>query len=404
MPLFGFNPVTMFNGKQENTRFSENKNLWRAAGGPASMKNKQLNVAIFYDEQACYTASTITEHIVSFARYSQHNIRYARGTRNAVCPYSVHYFDVIILHYSVRLCIDGLISPFLIKILSEFNGLKVLFIQDEYDKTEFTRRWMEKLQFDIVFTCVPEQHIQDIYPKERFKATKFVQNLTGYVSDSFLDNKLFFPFEERTNYVCYRGRNLPYWYGELGRNKYEIGVKMKEYCKAWGIPCDIESEDTERIYGDAWYYFLANSRATLGTESGANIFDFDGKLRLNILREIEKNPDYSYAKAKKQYLKNDGLIKMGQISPKMFEAILVKTVLILFEGNYSNILLPDKHYIPLKKDWSNVKEVLEKIKDINYLEKISELAYQDIIAEGKYSYKSFVKFVEETIMGYLNER
>ena len=42
---------------------------------------------------------------------------------------------------------------------------------------------------------------------------------------------------------------------------------------------------------------------------------------------------------------------MGQISPKMFEAISLGTVLVMFEGKYSNILKPDLHYISLKKDF-----------------------------------------------------
>jgi hypothetical protein len=81
---------------------------------------------------------------------------------------------------------------------------------------------------------------------------------------------------------------------------------------------------------------------------------------------------------------------MNQISPKMFEAIALKTALVLFEGSYSGILKPDLHYISLKKDFSNLKQVLAKLDDISYLENITETAFKDIILSGKYNYEQFI--------------
>jgi hypothetical protein len=361
--------------------------------------NKKLNVIVFYDDLTCVT-STLIEHLESFSNYSLHNIYYAVGVRNTTCDPSFYMADVIIVHYSVRLSVKDLISPLLVELLSNFGGLKILFIQDEYEETETARQWIEKLDFNMVFTCVPGKFIHDIYPRERFKQTKFIQNLTGYVPQAVLKNNFSIPLAERKNFICYRGRKLPYWYGDLGVEKYEIGIKMKNFCHEHAMPCDIEWEEETRIYGDSWYHFLANSRTTLGTESGANIFDFYGEIRLNILKELERNPKYSYAEAKKQYLSEDGLIRMGQVSPKMLEAIACRTVLVLFEGGYSNILAPNRHYIPLKKDWSNIEDVIKKINDLNYLNCLAEVAYEEIIISGKYSYVSFIHLVEKEITNY----
>jgi hypothetical protein len=91
-------------------------------------------------------------------------------------------------------------------------------------------------------------------------------------------------------------------------------------------------------------------------------------------------------------------VHMNQISPKVFEAISLKTALILFEGNYSSVLTPDVHYISLKKDFSNIAEVMEKLQDDAYIETLTEKAYQDIIETGKYSYHQFVEQFDQHLL------
>jgi hypothetical protein len=85
---------------------------------------------------------------------------------------------------------------------------------------------------------------------------------------------------------------------------------------------------------------------------------------------------------------------MNQISPKMFEAIATRTALILFEGSYSDILKPDVHFLPLKKDFSNVDEVLAKVADVAVLEKLTERAHEDVIGSGKYDLAKFIERVD----------
>ena len=58
---------------------------------------------------------------------------------------------------------------------------------------------------------------------------------------------------------------------------------------------------------------------------------------------------------------------MNQISPRVFEAIALRTALVLFEGEYSGIIAPGVHYIPLKKNLSNLDDVLSLLGDDEYL-------------------------------------
>ena len=95
---------------------------------------------------------------------------------------------------------------------------------------------------------------------------------------------------------------------------------------------------------------------------------------------------------------------MNQISPKIFEAISLKTVLILYEGNYSGILEPDRHYIMLKKDFSNIEYVFQKIMDNDYLEDMSERTYCDIMDKSELNYRWLVQFVDSNMKEYLENK
>ncbi len=368
-------------------------------------KNRQdeLNLLVLYDEHSTFT-STVQEYLLSFSKYSKHNVFYASGTKSASCFYDMNAFDAVLLNYSVRLSSPNFISPFIVKTLKSFKGLKVLFVQYEYETTETTRGWMETLGIHLVFSVVPPEFMGKVYPPERFPNTEFVSTLTGFVPETLAERFPVIPMADRPLHIGYRGRELPYWYGSLGREKLNIGVQMKKLCLEKNIPHDIEWDCNQRIYGDDWYHFLSSCRATLGTESGANVFDDFGDIRKNITNALNKNPGLSYEEAYQQYVQPyDGLVRMNQISPKIFEAIILKTALILFEGSYSSVIQPHTHYIPLKKDFSNVNEVFEKLEDLNYLESLTQRAYQDIVTSGKYSYKSFINRIDALISERVQE-
>jgi hypothetical protein len=283
-----------------------------------------------------------------------------------------------------------MIKSFLTKELKIFEGKKVLFIQDEYDNTNKTKSLIKSLGINVVFTCVPNANIQRIYPKDEFPKTRFINNLTGYVSDELLEE--FIAESHRDTLIAYRGRSLPLRYGKLGFEKKEIGAYIKDYCERNTINSDIEVDEKSRIYGDDWEIFMRSSKAMLGSESGSNVFDFDGTLQSKIDNYQNLNPRTSrkdvYDKIVKP-LEIDNL--MNQLSPRIFEMASSKTLMILFEGKYSNIIKPFDHYLPLKKDYSNLKDILKILDDDTKVKKIIDRAYSHLIKSGKYSYKEFIK-------------
>lgn len=367
--------------------------------------SKKLRIAVLYDTNSTHV-ETIREHLEALDRYSKHTISFipashaywGRSSIEVLSFTDLSIFDAVVVHYSVRLSIRDHLEEGLAQALEKFQCLKVLFIQDEYEGTEIARSWMDRLKFDVVYTCVPQEGLEYVYPSYRFPATEFLPTLTGYVPEYSVLERYLKPLSERKLLIAYRGRKLPAVYGELGYEKYRIGVEMKIIAGMRGLPVDIEVDNSKRIYGSAWYKFLGSARATLGTESGANVFDFDGSLRTEIKRlEVEK-PEITFEEISAKVLaSHEGRVLMNQISPKIFEAIRLRTALVLFEGSYSGVVRPNEHYIPLKKDFSNIDEVLAKLKDDEYLQKLTDQAYQDVVASGRFSYKSFVEEVDADI-------
>ena len=189
---------------------------------------------------------------------------------------------------------------------------------------------------------------------------------------------------------------------------------MKKICEKYKLISNISCDGKKCIYGSDWFKVLGNSKVTLATESGSTVFDINN----NILFEINsllgetpyrkcpysKPPIYSFEQISNMVnLKRNEVPNMGQISPKMFEAISLGTVLVMYEGEYyPGILKANIHYISLKKDYSNIEEVVSKIQDDVFLQNMADIAYKDIVDSGKYSYKSFIEMFNTEINNYDN--
>ena len=53
---------------------------------------------------------------------------------------------------------------------------------------------------------------------------------------------------------------------------------------------------------------------------------------------------------------------MNVISPRCFEAAALRTLMVMYEGEYAGILEAGRHYVELKRDHSNIDEVVSAIR------------------------------------------
>jgi len=357
-----------------------------------------LNILYLYNSTQTYT-NVVYEHLSALGKYSEHRSFFLHQDVTTELNVDLSKFDAVAIHFSIRLPFDQISSSVALG-LAHFQGLKFLFIQDEYDFTSRAWEWINRLGIQLVFTVVPSEGIARVYPESQFPRTRFVTNLTGYVPEEVVQKHgdRIIPPSQRPLWVGYRGRPLPIRYGKLGVEKVAIGEIVKNYCIEHQIEHDIAWTEESRIYGPEWYEFMTSCRSMLGSESGSNVFDWDGTLDCRIQEYRENHPgvtDLQIYEVMVRPREIDGI--MNQVSPRIFEAIAARTVLVLFEGNYSGVVKPDEHFIALKKDGSNLAQVMSLLQDDQYIDDMVERVYQDVIASGKYSYQTFVKCVDEEI-------
>lgn len=365
-----------------------------------------MRVGLFTDLTKGQIGS-VRDSLEAFLFHSVHDFWIAQGNRNGSPAFAnqglakpdLHGLDCVVAHHSLRICKPDLLLDGLAESFRSFSGLRVALIQDDYTYTARVREWIQQAEVDVVFTVVPEEGIAKVYPPEDFADVRFENTLTGYVAPWMEQSSAQGPpIADRECRICYRGSDLPYWYGKLGREKGRIGRRFREACDSRQVPVDIEWDLEKRIWGDAWKRFLRKGRATLGTESGSNVFDEEGEIEAGIRDALEANEGLTFEEAGQRFIQEENIgIKMNQISPKLFEFAACKTALILMEGEYSGLLEPWTHYLPLRPDYSNLEDLLCRLEETDTLQAMADRAWDHLIGSGDYTYRRFVGRVDRIL-------
>jgi hypothetical protein len=348
--------------------------------------------------------NTVLDHIDAFRRHSRHDIHTlnTRDMRRSIAL-DLGYFDVVVIHYSIVMSSLNYLSADFRDKLRRFRGLKVEFIQDDY-------RWIDRetaasrdIGIDVLFTVVPEPAASQVYD-ERLPGVRRVLTLTGYVPENLVGRPIK-PLGERTIDVGYRARDLPFWLGRLSREKVWIGERFLERAPAYGLRCDIAWTEDARIYGDRWIEFVSSCRATLGCESGASIADFDGSVEQAVLTFMGAHPRATFEEVHEAVLRPyEGNVVMNIVSPRVFEAAALGTALVMFPGDYSGVVSPAEHYIVLEKDFSNMADVVDKLRDDKLVSAMTARARRDLIESGRWSYRAFVDQFDQVVDGEARSR
>jgi hypothetical protein len=362
-----------------------------------------MNILVMISNATCVT-QTVVDHSNAIGAIGAdgHKMVSVDPRAEVVEVSGLDLFDVVIVHYSVRQSkeVPVQMQPLWEEALEKFQGRKILYIQDEYEGTAIASRRIRRFGFDTVFTCVPEESIEAVYPQAAFPNTRFISVLTGYVTEE-MEALVPRPLAERKQMISYRCTKLPPSYGRLGQQKFLLASRVREACRRDGISCDIAWERGQRVNGDKWYPFMSNARATLGTESGSNVFDWDTMLLVGC-RSVERftGDDYDweglYDDMNIEALE-EKVCKMNQISPRVFEAAALGTAMVMVPGEYSGIVKADTHYIPIELDLSNWDEVVAKLKDDELIEVMTTQARADLIESRKYRYSILTDLLRDVL-------
>lgn len=348
------------------------------------------------------TAATIRDHSRALEQLSRHQVVLLNPVgRPPPSWLDLASFDAVVIHFSVHTLYPAHLGAEWIRALAEFPGVKALFLQDEYRTIHAFHARMRELGISLLFTCVPEGEIEKVYPQEELPGLRCVNVLTGYVPDGLAALPLDLE-SPRSLDIGYRARDGAWWLGDLFREKVRIAEGFRARRGEHGMRCDISTREEDRLYGPAWTRFLQDSRFTLGTESGASVFDFTGAIQEAVQGYLEAHPEASYEEVHTRFLaEHEGRIRLNQISPRVWEATALGCGLVLFPGEYSGILEPDRHYIPLEKDFSNFEGVVARMRDEDARREMVARAHADLIASGRYSYRNlstlFDRSLEEAV-------
>ena len=344
-------------------------------------------------------AATVRDHIEALEGLSRH--RWYRLSILGRIPRAIDLdrFDVIVVHYTLTVCNRRHLSDRCRERLAACRALKAVFIQDEYRHVNASIAAMREIDIGVLFTCVPKKEISKVYSDTALPGVRKINVLTGYVPQNLL-KRTASPPSKRAFLVGYRSRRLPFWMGTLGEEKYKIGMRfLADSVRFPKLSCDISLSEVDRLYGEDWIAFLLRCRAVLGVESGANVFDFTGGVQRKVEREVLRNPGLEFDEIRRKYLDGiDGQIKLNQISPRCYEAAALRTVLVMYPGEYSDRLEAWRHYIPLAKDHSNMEEVVAALADEQLIDDIAERAHSEVALSPKNSYAAFVEEVDDQLV------
>lgn len=351
--------------------------------------------------------ATIRDHLYAFARYADgHQCGYLNLAVRDVPAYvkRVHW-DVIIFPttFLASRWKPRDFQRFIEKIacFRDSDAVKVILPQDEFVYTDLLVQFIRDFNIRHVFSVAPPSEWPKIY--HTLPATTTIsQVLTGYLDDRIVTwlDRLAAQVSDRPIDIGYRSAHPMMWLGRHGQLKWQIGDIVAQRAPHFSLVTDISTRPTDTILGDAWYTFLMRCKYFLGVEGGASILDRDGTLYAATQAYLAAHPHAEFAEVEAVcFPERDGTFDLRAISPRHFEACATRTCQILIEGDYNGILRPGEHYIALKKDFSNLDDVLQQVNDDWERKAMTERAYRDIVASGQYTYRAFVQQVLETALG-----
>ena len=359
----------------------------------------RLNILVVYSAYTTRLSSLDT--LYSFRKYTNHRIYYLNLRLRDVPWYVIRTkFDLIIFHnlfFSNKFDRERQLDLFKKAYpLGVINCKKVATPQDEFINSDIVCGFVERMGVSQLFTVQPKAVWGKIYGT--LKGVQLSEILTGYIDPRGVRYcaKFMKPSWQRPITVGYRCIAKPLaWFGIHGYLKYLIAPAFIDHMQQdQEMPFDISTEEKEALHGLDWYEFLGKCKYVLGVESGTSIYDEKGEIKRAVEKFTEKFPGADYDSIEAECFPGaDGNFSGFAISPRHLEACMTGTCQVLTEGYYNGILIPNIHYIPLKKDFSNIEEVIHRIKkdaDRNFLTKNS---LNDIVNSGKYNINNYPNII-----------
>jgi hypothetical protein len=360
------------------------------------------DVLIVYDVLQWPPVVTLRDSLYAFERHSSARCWYLNlGMRRVPGWLSRVRFDAVVFHNT--LLWDRVNPPLMDRHLRRLRRLKgvgrhrLAMPQDEHLRSRALVALVDELDIDHIFSVAPESEWDTLYEGMDRDRVGISRVLTGYLAPATLERieAIVRRQGDRRIAIGYRAARIPPELGRHGLLKTKIADRVKAAGLARGLVVDIATGARSTIRGDDWYRFLADCKYTLGVEGGASVNDRDGTFHEASRHYLAEHPEASFEEVEANCFPGaDGGIAYYAISPRHLEACATRTAQVLVEGSYNGILRPGEHYLELRRDFSNLDEVLDAIADDSRRARLTDAAYRDVVASGAYTYERLVRDIE----------
>lgn len=271
------------------------------------------------------------------------------------------------------------------------SALKVALPQDEYDSSAILDEWLSDWGTDVVLSIFPE-HSSILYPNLSAGSTRILRGFTGFVSNTLLDAGKLFYGQNRNIDVSYRAQTMSKRFGTLGQLKVEAGNRFLASARSIE-PClslDISTNPKDTLYGDAWYELNGNSRFVFATPSGSSVLDSRGDIR-RCLKKTFRTGDQG--QVQECIPDSSRSIHFEALSPRHLEAAILGAAQVCVSGHYGGILVPGKNALELHRDFGNLEEVVDQLKNEHLRRDLVEASTSAIMCEPRLTESGLVNFL-----------
>ena len=298
-------------------------------------------------------------------------------------------YDVVMLLHST--CSNSIqVTDFLAAAIAGLGAPVVLFIGNEYKLMSEKMGFAERLGVALLVSQLESEEALDLY-RERLHCRVIGLPNTGLDRDLFEPGP---PAAERTIDLGYRAFDSPLYLGHAERR--EIADAFTDAGARRGLKLDISLAPADRFTEPDWAAFLNRCKGQLGTEAGGDYFELDDHTRIAVNAYLDEHPDASIAEVRERFFRDYANPVSGRaLSSRIVEAAGTKTVQLLLDGEYGGYFRPDEHYIPVRKDFSNVDEALDKLADETFCRELTAAAYA--VATDQLTYSRLVDRLREAL-------
>jgi hypothetical protein len=337
--------------------------------------------------------ATIAEQVAAFPRHSRFavcSVNTDFGFPSELAPIDV---GAVVMHHSLLGAPPYKLDDGWLDWLHRSQAYKICFFSDEHAYCRPRRAFIDELPVDCVYSHVEPQYTEQVYGRCA-RPPHVVHHIAGYVTEEVREAARRFsrPDAKRRVDVGYRGRDLPAWMGRGAREKVDIAVEFERRVLHTGLVLDIDAREEGRLYGAKWHRFLGDCRSMLGVESGTSYMDLEDEVWSEHLAT-----GGDHAALPEALARWEGNIPYRTLATRHFEAAAFGACQILFEGRYSDVMQPMVHYLPLRKDFGNLAEVLAWHRDEDVRSAIVHNARRDLIDSRAYDVSRLVARVDRTL-------